>query len=270
MNHCVLSRGSMTSSCAGSADDHLVWCSRRQVAPCVELGHDPGARHVAVEARRSGVPVPVIGASSARIVGAASRGAGRRVVVVIVGRGDLHGARPEARSTTSSAMIGTSRSTNGIRTRRPTTPHSAGRRVDRDCGVAKDRLGSRRGDGDRRVRVGPPVAGSMQVVANRPERARLGRRRSTSRSLTLVRQPGHQLTRASVRYARPSRYSRLNATRTASPSLVHREGSRLQSNDAHPPLLPEHHLAGRLHEGAHPLEVAFAAERSAGSRPPRR
>ena len=37
----------------------------------------------------------------------------------------------------------------------------------------------------------------------------------TSRSLTLVRQPGHQLTSASVRYARPSRYSRSNAARTA-------------------------------------------------------
>ncbi len=37
----------------------------------------------------------------------------------------------------------------------------------------------------------------------------------TSRSLTLVAQPGHQFTSASVRYARPSRYSRSNATRTA-------------------------------------------------------
>ncbi len=38
---------------------------------------------------------------------------------------------------------------------------------------------------------------------------------TTSRSLTEVRQPGHQLTSASVRYARSSRYSRSNATRTA-------------------------------------------------------
>ncbi len=80
-----------------------------------------------------------------------------------------------------------------------------------------------------------------------------------------MRQPGHQLTRASVRYARsgsvqslegdPDGLRRAVVHRVAQPSPVGRS--------ADPPLLGEHQLARRGDERAHPLEVALPAERLA-------
>ena len=87
----------------------------------------------------------------------------------------------------------------------------------------------------------------------------------TSRSLTLVRHPGHQLMSASVRYARPSRYSRSKATRTAfaePSSIVYRR--RPQSAEA-PTRRCCPSITGFVESEncAHPLEIALATERRA-------
>ena len=175
MNHCVLSRGSMTSllrwqrpstsSCGVVAD---------QVAQGVEVGHDRGAGREAVETVVAG-PGPgdgrVVGEHGDRRQAVAQTGL---VVVVIVGRRDLHGARSRTPGRRRRRRrSGTSRSTNGMRTRRPTTRGVAlvvG--MDRDAGVAQDRLGAGRRDGDRRVRVGPAGRLIDEVVADRPQTCR--------------------------------------------------------------------------------------------------
>ena len=87
----------------------------------------------------------------------------------------------------------------------------------------------------------------------------------TSRSLTLVAQPGHQLTSASVRYARPSPVQALERDPDgARAALVHRVAQPAPvTAAAEPPLLGEDHLTGRGDELAHPLEVAIATQRGA-------
>ena len=177
---------------------------------------------------------------------------------------------PNSGSTTSSAMTGTTRSTNGISTR-PTDGARVARVVgmDRDGGVAEDRLGPGRGHGDGLV---------GQRRARRRRRSGSGRTRAcrssgvaiTSRSDTLVRSPGHQLISCSPRYARPSSYSRLNATRTAcaEPSSIVKR-SRLQSTET-PRRRCWSAMMSRVcvDELPHPLEVALAAERVAASHLP--
>ena len=96
------------------------------------------------------------------------------VVVVVVGRRDLHRAGAER---ALDGLVGDDRHV-ALDERDPDPPPDevAVARVvgmDGDRGVAEDRLGPRRGDGDRRVRVG--LAGRLvdEVVADRPERAGL-------------------------------------------------------------------------------------------------
>ena len=149
--------------------------------------------------RRSPCRCSSIAAASSRIVGHRQAvAAAGLVVVLVVGGRDLHGARPEA---ALDHRVGDDRHV-ALDERDPDAPPDERRvaivvRVDRHRGVAEDRLGPRRGDGDRRVRVGLARRLVDQVVADRPERARLGVG-ITSRSLTLVRQPGHQLIRPSA------------------------------------------------------------------------
>ena len=168
-------------------------------------------------------------------------------------------------------MIGTSRSTNGIRTRRPTSAAIAivvG--MDRDGGVAEDRLGPRRRDRDRLVRV--RLAGRLvdQVVADRPERARLGRRDhlEVADARPAARAPVDERLGRDRRGRR--RRAVVNATRTAfaEPSSIVKRRRPQSSDAAEPPLLAEHDLAGLVDERLHPLEVALAPERLRGSRPP--
>ena len=69
MNHCVLSRGSMTSFDAlAAADDHLVGPRADQVAARLEVGEDPLARLVAVEAVVAPCRCSAIAAASSRTV----------------------------------------------------------------------------------------------------------------------------------------------------------------------------------------------------------
>ena len=131
-------------------------CCAGQVAARLEVGHDRLARGVPVEpvvARARVGDAAVVGQDGRRRRG---RGAGRSAWSSWSWAGVILTAPvPKAGSTTSSAMIGTSRSTNGMRDGPADEVRVAlvvG--VDRDGRVAEDRLGPRRRDGDRRAGSG--------------------------------------------------------------------------------------------------------------------
>ena len=179
-NHWVLSRGSMTSL--------LRWQRPMTISCGVSPARSPRRLEVGDDRRPRGEPVhPVVagaGAGDGAVVGEDRRGReavaqARLVVVVVVGRGDLDRAGPERRV---DHVVGDDRHV-ALDERDPDGPadeRGVARvvRMDRDRGVAEDRLGAGRGDGDRRVRVGLAGRGVDQVVAHRPERPGLGRRRS--------------------------------------------------------------------------------------------
>ena len=144
--------------------------------------------------------------------------------------------------------------------------------VDGDGGVAEDRLGAGGRDRDRRVRVRLARRLVDQVVADAPQRAGLGRRDhlEVADAGPAARAPVDQrlgpIREALLGTAAGTR-SRTACAETS--SIVNRRRPQSQ-RAADASLLVEDHVAGRVDERPHPLEVALAAEASRGSRPPRR
>ena len=185
----------------------------------------------------------------------------RVVVVAIVGRRDLHGAGAEV---ALDDVIGDDRDV--ALHERDADPPTDQRPIARIVGVnghrrvAEDRLGTGRGDGDRLVGERLAVL-AEEVVADLPERARLGRRNDLE-----------------VRDARPAARApvdeRLRPVGQPIPvqlgermadglrgDVVHREAQPAPV-EAGPDsaLLGEHDRTSSFHERAHPLEVALATE----------
>ncbi len=253
------------------ADDHLVRDRRDEVAARLEVRDDGRPGHVAVH--------PVVARACARdrrVVGEDRGGrqvvaeAGR-VVVRIVGRRDLDRARPEG---AVDDVVGDDRHVPLDERDAHEPPDEAGValvvRMDRDRGVAEDRLRPGGGDRDRGVRVGPAGGRVDEVVANGPQRPGLGR--------------GHHLEVADARpAARTPVDERLGAVREVrlvqplegdadglGRALVHRVAQAAPvERPADPTLLAEHDLARRRDERPHPLEVALAPERLAALAFPR-
>ena len=122
MNHWVLSRGSTTSSLRWQRPMTISWACWPARSPLASSAATIPARASYRSRPSNSVPVPATRASSSRIVGAARPW--RRPVswsswswAGVIFTAPV----PNAGSTTASAMIGTSRSTNGMRTRRPTS-----------------------------------------------------------------------------------------------------------------------------------------------------
>ena len=202
MNHCVLSRGSTTSSLRWQRPMTISWGASATRSPrAVEVGHDPRRGRRSGPARRSGVP----GVRDRRVVGEDRRrgeavAQAGLVVVVVVGRRDLDGAGPEA---SLDDVVGDDRhvALDERDAHRAADERRVARVVgmDRHRGVAEDRLGPGRGDRDRRVRVGLRRSPRRSGGSGSTRAGRSPGVETTSRSLTLVRHPGHQLMSASVR-----------------------------------------------------------------------
>ena len=137
-------------------------------------------------------------------------------------------------------------------------------RMDRDGGVAEDRLGPGRRDGDPTGRVRLASGLVDHVVADRPEGARLRRRDDleVGDARPAAGAPVDQRLRA-VREAVVVEALEAHADGACGP-LVHREPEPAPvERGADPALLPEHDLAGGVDELPHPLEVPLPAERFA-------
>ena len=248
-----------------AADDHLVGGAAHEVAHGLEVRDDPAPRLEPVEPVVGG-PGPgdrrVVGEDRDRRQAVAQAG---RVVVVVVGRGDLDRARPEARV---DDLVGDDRHV--AVDERDAHPAPDERRVarvvgvDGHRGVAQDRLGPGRRDRDRRARIGRPGRLVDEVVADRPDRARLGRRDDLE-----VADAG-QAARAPV----DQRLGPVGEAVAVEPlerdpdglrrALVHRVAQAAPvEGAADAALLAEHHGLRRIGERPHPLEVALAAERLA-------
>ena len=160
-----------------AADDHLVGLLAVEVAARGEVLEDRRAGVVAVHAV---VPRARVRDACGVVEDRRHRqavAAARLVVVVVVGGRDLHRARPEGRV---DDRVRDDRHVT-IDERDPDAAAHQGRvpgvvGVHRDGGVAEDRLGPGRRDGHRGVGVGLTRRLVEQVVADRPDRARLGRR----------------------------------------------------------------------------------------------
>ena len=236
----------------------------RQVAAGVEVGHDRGPRREPIEpvvARPCPGDGRVVGQDGDRREAVAQAGL---VVVVVVRRGDLDGPRPER---AIDDLVGDDRNVAVDERDANQAPDQRGIAlvvgVDRDGRVTEDRLRAGRGDRDRRGGVGPAGRRVDQVVADRPERARLGRRhdlevahaRLTTRTPVDERLgPVGEVRLVEPLEGDPDGARRAVVHRVAQPAPVERP--------ADPSLLAEHDLAGRGDELAHPLQVAVAPERT--------
>ena len=242
--------------------DHLVRLAADEVAGRLEVGEDALARRVALEPRvvpAGGRDVAVVAHHvDERQVVALPRG----VVVVVVGRGDLHGARAEGRI---DDRVGDDRHEpidEGDPCPAADEVDVAGIvGVDGDAGVAEDRLGPRGGDRHEGARLVEPRGLVDQVVADRPERARLGRRHHLE-----VRQAGPAagapVDERLVAVGQPlavepgERLAHGPAGR-----VVHREAEAAPvDRRAQAPLLAQDHLPGLVDEAPHPLEVPLATQ----------
>ncbi len=183
-----------------ATDQHVVRLGRVQIASSLERLHDPAARLVAVQSRELGsVLVDASGVVEDRDHRQAVALAGV-VVVLVVRRCDLDRARPER---SIDDRIGDDRhralAQRGLRPGGRRARHSAGHRDGRPrpCHRAASPAESWRLRSTRRD-LAAPVASSMRwyrIVQIVPF-VSVG---MTSRSETLVRQPGHQWISASVR-----------------------------------------------------------------------
>ena len=155
------------------AEQHLVGLDRLQVAARLQCLHDLAAGLVAIQAGELGAVLVDAG-------GVVEHGDHRQavalaglVVVLVVGRGDLHRAGPEG---AIHHRVGDDRHRPvHERDHRPAADQRGVARilgVDRHGGVAQQRLRARRGDRDPGVRIGRAGRFVDQVVAHRPEAAR--------------------------------------------------------------------------------------------------
>ena len=245
-----------------ATDDHLVGLLAGEVAARLERRHDPGPRLVPVEAVELGAR-----ARDARLVVEDRRGREavaktRLVVVVVVGGRDLHrtGAerRVHDRVRDDRHVALDERDADA-----PSDQRGIARVVgmDRDGGVAEDRLGPGGGDRDRRAGIRLARALVDEVVAHPPQRAGLG--------------GGDHLEVADARLAaRAPVDQRLGAVGEIVPvQPLERDPDRLGADLVHrvaqaspvaaaaeAPLLHEDDLAGLGDEGLHPREVPLAPE----------
>ena len=201
MNHCVLMRGSMTSllrsqrprtiSCGAAADE---------VAARLEVGQDAAGGPRAASARRTAPPFSLMWPSSVitSIIGRPWRAAVSKSSWSCAGV-ILTAPVPKSRS---HDVVGDDRARRARRTgsargarRAPCSASSSG--CTATAVSPRMRLRPRRGDGDRRVGIGRAVV-AHEVVAD-DHSVPFSGVAMTSRSDTLVWQPGHQLTSCSPR-----------------------------------------------------------------------
>ncbi len=237
-------------------DDHLVRPRGDEVAARLEVGEDPLARLVPVEARvgpsvRRDAPVVLQDVDDRQVVALPGGG-----VVVIVGRRDLHGARPERGV---HHVVGDDRDV-ALDERDPDgpadqRPMSGVVRVDRDAGIAEDRLRARGGDLDPLLLHG--AGGRVdEVVPDRPQRAGLRSRDNLEvrEARTTAGAPVDERLRA-VREPLPVEPEE-GGTHGAARLLVHREAQPAPvERRAHAALLGEDHALRLLDEVAHALQV---------------
>ena len=248
-----------------STDDHLVGLRTLEITARLERLHDPGPRHVPVEAvvRRAGVGHAGLVVEDRRRREAVAKAG--LVVVVVVGGRDLHGARAEGRV---DDRVRDDRHVTLDERDADAPPEQRGVAgivgVDGHGRVAEDRLRPRRRHRDRRGRVRLSGRVVDQVIAHPPQRPRLGRgddlevadagpapRAPVDQRLGPVGEivPVQPLERDADRL----RADRVHRVAEPSPVAAATEASLLHEDD----------LAGLGDERLHPLQVPLPAEAGA-------